>query len=96
MSIVEKLVETNDPHYNLLKCVEELTELNEVLIKRLVKGGSPKDPSDASIIEEIGDVKIRIMVLEKIFGEEKVQARVDYKLGKFESYIEEGKYLGRI
>lgn len=94
--IIEELVKTNHPHYNLLKCVEELTELSEVLIKRMIKEGGPKNPTDESIIEEIGDVKIRIQILEQLFGVDKVQARVDYKLGKFKEYLEQGKYVGRI
>ena len=90
------MIEYNDKDYNLLKAIEELTELQEVLIKKVIKKGGPKEPSNESIIEEIGDVAIRVTILFKVFGQEKCEERMLYKLKKFKSYMDEGKYKGRI
>lgn len=95
-STIAKLVETNDYEYNLLKTVEELSELSEVLMKKVLKSEKEKEPSDQSIIDEIGDVYIRIRILSRLFGEEAVSERVNFKLDKFETYLKEGKYQGGI
>lgn len=91
-----KMIRHNDPKYNLIKTCEELAELQEKLLKKVVKQGTLKCPTDDEIIEEIGDVYIRLAVLSRIFGKEKVNTRISYKLKKFESFIKEGKYVGRI
>ena len=74
----------NDPTYNLTKSAEELLELSLILVQRINKGG--KIP-DSKIIEEIGDVKIRLKVLEKIFSSKLVEERVNKKLTMFQGYI---------
>lgn len=89
--IIKQLVKDNDYNYNILKAIEELQELSLVLTQHLTKGVKRRE-----IIDEIGDVKIRIEILEKIFGEEDVDKRVNDKLTKFDNYIKEGKYIGRI
>jgi len=93
---LERMIEYNEPDYNLLKCIEELAELQEKLIKKVIKKGGPKEPRDEEIIEEIGDVAIRISILFKLFGETRCEERVFYKLGKFKSYMDEEKYKGRV
>ncbi len=93
---INKMVETNEYWYNYDKTIEELFELGEVLMKKKLKKGGAKEPSDASIIEEIGDVQIRLDVLKKLFGETAVQKRVEDKLAKFEGFFKEGKYIGTI
>lgn len=90
------MIDTNESLYNFNKAIEEATELNEVLIKRIVKEGGPKSPSDDSIIEEIGDLYIRLAILSKKFGESKIQDRINFKMDKYESYIKDKKYTGRI
>lgn len=92
--IIDHLAKTNDPQYNLLKAAEELSELTEALLKRLTKG--ERGASDDAIIEEIGDVQIRIGILGRMFGYGKVVERIEGKLKKYKSYVEEGKYDGRI
>lgn len=94
--MIKILAETNDYNYNIDKVVEELLELAEVLVKRRLKEGTPKNPSDESIIEEIGDVKIRLEVLEILFGVDNVNKRVRDKITKYLQYYNEGKYKGRI
>lgn len=96
MDVIKHLAETNTWEYNHLKAIEELTELSEVLIKKLTKKGGPKEPTDREIIDEIGDVMIRAEILRRMYGPLLVDLRVDDKLGKFEGYIEEGKYKGKI
>jgi len=94
--IIKKMQEQNDPKYNLIKACEELAELSEKLLKKVVKEGTDKCPSDDDIIEEIGDVQIRLDLLGLIFGQDKVEKRIQYKLSKFEGYMKEGKFGGRI
>ena len=94
--IINSLVNTNEKRYNMEKAVEELLELAEVLMKKVLKAGGPKEPSDQEVIDEIGDVMIRVEVLARIFDEDKVYDRVEFKLSKFAQYMEEGKYVGGI
>jgi hypothetical protein len=90
--IIEKLSKHNPEQYNLSKAVEELNELSTVLMQKFNKEGGIKEPSNQSIIDEIGDVQIRIDVLKTIFGEKLVQERILFKLTKYETYIKENKY----
>ena|SRR6478609_7765285 len=93
---INRMASTNSWEYNIDKTIEELFELGEVLMKKKLKWGGDKEPTDQSIIEEIGDVQIRLEVLRKLFGEWNVDKRVEDKLTKFEGYYKEGKYIGRI
>lgn len=79
--------------YNHLKAVEELLELAEVLQKKVLKRGLEKEPTNESIVEEIGDVVIRLQVLQEIYGEAAIDARIDYKIDKFTDYYDNQKYL---
>ena len=88
-SILDILVEKNGYHYNLHKASEELQELSLVLTQKLLK---PKKVDDQEIIDEIGDVIIRLDILKKIFNNEKIENRVAYKLSKFNEYIQQDKY----
>jgi NTP pyrophosphatase (non-canonical NTP hydrolase) len=94
--ILDTLIETNSRRYNLEKCVEECLELAEVLMKKVLKEGGPKEPDNSAIIEELGDVQIRVWLLSKIFGESAVEDRIKYKLNKFTEYLAEEKYIGKI
>jgi hypothetical protein len=91
--IIQHLTETNTYEYNLLKTVEELTELSTALIQSLVK---KKAPINQEIIDEIGDCKIRLEILEKLFDQDKINQRVEYKISKFKEYLEKGKYKNGI
>jgi len=94
--LLETILTTNSKRYNLEKCVEECLELAEVLMKKVLKEGGPKEPNVSAIIEELGDVQIRIWILSKMFGEGAVEDRIKYKLGKFTEYLAEDKYVGKI
>ena len=93
---INKMVETNEYWYNFDKTIEELFELGEVLMKKKLKLGGDKEPTNQAIIEEIGDVQIRLDVLKKLFGEDAVNKRIEDKLAKFEGFYKEGKYIGKI
>lgn len=94
--VIKTILTTNSRRYNLEKAVEELLELAEVLMKKVLKEGGPKEPKDQEVIDEIGDVAIRMLVLMELFGEEAVNTRVSYKLDKFAEYIKANKYKGSL
>jgi hypothetical protein len=93
LEIIKTLVETNDYDYNLLKAAEELNELSLVLIQTVLKK-KKVDPQE--VIDEIGDVKIRIKIIEEFFDKDKVKERIHYKISKFKEYLEKGKYKNGI
>lgn len=91
--LIKYLVENNDYKYNLLKTAEELQELSLVLTQMALK----KEKVDKQeVIDEIGDVKIRLKVIQHFFSIKKVKKRIKFKLDKFRSYIKEDKYKGGI
>ena len=87
--IIDILVERNGYHYNLHKAAEELQELALVLTQKLLK---PKKVDDQEIIDEIGDVEVRMEILKKIFDKQKIEKRIAYKLGKFHEYVDHNSY----
>ncbi len=89
--IAKKLAETNEFNYNILKAIEEFTELSLILTQLLTKGVKHQD-----IIDEIGDCKIRLKVLDSLFDKEAINKRIAYKVEKMKGYFEEGKYIGKI
>ena len=91
--LIKYLVENNDYKYNLLKTAEELNELSLVLIQMALK----KEKVDKQeVIDEIGDVKIRLKVIQHFFSRKKVKKRIKFKLDKLKSYIKENKYIGKL
>jgi len=91
--LIKYLVKNNDYKYNLLKASEELQELALVLTQMALK----KEKVDKQeVIDEIGDVKIRLKIISKLFSKKKVKERIKFKLDKFRSYIQKGKYKGGI
>lgn len=91
------LVSTNESSYNWQKLAEELFELGEVVMKKINKNGTEKEPSFDKIVEEIGDVLLRIDILcDKYNLSEIVKERISNKLIKFKTYIDKEKYIGRI
>lgn len=87
--IIEHLFNANGEKYNLHKASEECQELGLVLNQYLLK---PKKIDQQEIIDEIGDVLIRVEILKRMFPLEDIQARVDLKLSKFKSYIDHEEY----
>lgn len=78
-------------HYDIDKAVEELNELATALMQYKLKNGTKTKLSQ--IVEEIGDVEIRIEVLKKKFKIKKeVQKRIEYKANKYITWIKEKRY----
>jgi len=91
--IIYKVSQTNTRKYNLLKASEEFQELALILTQQRTKKN--KD-FEEDIIEEIGDCKIRLMILEHLFDKDKIEERVQFKLSKFQEYLDKGKYKNHI
>ena len=91
--LIKYLVENNDYKYNLLKAAEELQELSLVLTQMALK---EEKVDKQEVIDEIGDVIIRLNVLFHLFSLKKISKRVKFKLNKLKSYIKEGKYKGKL
>jgi NTP pyrophosphatase (non-canonical NTP hydrolase) len=88
--IISYLVENNSFNYNLTKTAEELNELAAELLKKVNKIES-KQPSNDTIIEEIGDCEIRMLILNQLFSKQKIDERITYKLNKYHEYIQQGE-----
>ena len=91
--LIKYLVENNDYKYNLLKTAEELQELSLVLTQMALK---EEKVDKQEVIDEIGDVIIRLKVIQHLFSRKKVKKRVKFKLNKLKSYIKENKYIGKL
>lgn len=92
--IILNIIKNNSPKYNYSKLCEELFELGEVCSKMINKK-SEAAPSKEKLIEELGDVYLRIYIIckqENII--EKVDERINAKLEQLNKYISEGKYKG--
>lgn len=87
--VYNHLLNINDREYTINKTIEELLELATILQQ---KQNKPELISDKKITEEIGDVKIRIKVLESIYPKQDIKDRIKYKLKKFYKYIKTEKY----
>lgn len=74
-----KRLSVNSHEFNVLKTIEELNELATVLTQTITKPG--KIP-DKEVIEELGDVKLRLTYMDHIYGEENVDERVIEKFIK--------------
>jgi|688.fasta_scaffold126920_5 hypothetical protein len=87
--IIKTIHDRNGYFYNLHKASEECQELGLILNQKLLK---QEKVADEAIIDEIGDVIIRLEILKLMFNNDKIQERIDYKLAKFEEYIDHNKY----
>ena len=85
--IYEYMINTNHATYNTLKARVELNELSLILTQSLSKGCD-----ENKIIEEIGDVKFRLKVIEARYNPELIQERINYKLKKNLKYLKTKKY----
>lgn len=87
--IIEYLFKNNGDKYNLHKASEECQELGLVLNQFILK---PTKVDKQEIIDEIGDVIIRIEILKKMFPMDEINKRIDYKLSKYKEYIDHKQY----
>ena len=85
--IYDYMINTNHATYNTLKAIEELNELSLILTQSLSKGCD-----ESKIIEEIGDVKFRLKVIEARYDPKLIQERIDYELKKNLKYLKTKKY----
>ena len=90
------LATTNDSNYNILKCVEELTELSEVLLKYVNKSGE-NQPSKELIAEELSHVILRSTILaEELDIVDLTGTKFDEKVSDLEQLYLKDKHTGRI
>jgi len=87
--IIEQLILMNGEFYNLHKATEELQELSLILTQKLLK---PEQVNVQQIIDEIGDVLLRMEIVKSFFSEEQIQARISKKEADFAKWIKEGTY----
>lgn len=87
--IITHLIKQNGDQYNMLKTSEECQELSLVLMQKVLK--KIKIP-DQAVIDEIGDVIIRLEIIKKMYPEDLIQKRIDYKLSKFKEYQDHKLY----
>ena len=97
-AVISHLKNTNEDTYNYLKLGEELAELQEVVLKKLTKTGTAKEPPIEKFIEEMSDVYIRLDILTLKLGiGDDITNYITNKLeGKYATFIKEGKYIGRL
>lgn len=84
---IEFLCKKNTFIFNKLKTIEECGELITALSQTFTKDAKP---NEKQIIDEIGDVYIRLEILSDIYSKELVQKRITEKLHdlliKYEKY----------
>lgn len=89
LEILEYLSKENGDRYNIHKCSEECQELGLVLNQFLLK---PTKVDEQEIIDEIGDVLIRVRILMKKYPTDLIRERIKYKLSKYKEYIDHKMY----
>jgi len=77
----------NDKRFNLDKAIEEFSELILALIQKRTKAHTSKPVKNQEIIDEIGDAKRYLWVLEQIYGKEAVKERIEYKINQQEKKL---------
>lgn len=87
--IIDVLHARNGNQYNLLKAAEECQELALALTQKVTKFNKP---DDQEIIDEIGDVIIRVEILKRMYDIDKIQARIDKKLADYKKYLDHKTY----
>lgn len=91
MNVVNHMALNNGQEYNFRKTAEELMELALVLLQTINKKQHGA-PDEQEIIDEIGDVIIRLEVLKRLYSDEKINQRIKFKMDKFQAYIDTKKY----
>jgi hypothetical protein len=87
--LLNQIADRNTREYNLHKAAEELQELALVLNQYLLK---PQKVDEQEIIDEIGDVKMRLYILQQMFPKEKIKKRIKEKSEKYEEYIKNNTF----
>lgn len=87
---MRQVANVNTEQFNLLKAIEELAELQEVLVKYLTRRNPEKLVDE--ITSEIADVKVRILYLEDKFGEDTIKKKKELKLNRLYKNATNGRY----
>jgi NTP pyrophosphatase (non-canonical NTP hydrolase) len=87
--IAREVFSCNTKEYNIQKCIEELQELSLALTQQLNK---PSKDYKKEIIDEIGDVKIRLLYLTDTYGKKIIKERIKMKLIKFKKNVINRRY----
>lgn len=92
-----RLKRMNTRAYNLSKACEELTELEEIILKKMNKRPI-NQPAKQLFIEEIGDVEMRLFILKDQLNitTKELNDRKISKANKFIGYINKGEYTKNI
>lgn len=96
LTVTQTLAKDNNPDYNYDKLMEEMHELAEVILKRRNKKGHPKEPPLQDLIDEIGDVKLRLDVVINMHGVFAVEQRVKAKESRLKEHLTNKDHQGRL
>lgn len=88
--LVKEMVKNNTKEYNLLKFLEEMAEINEVTLKFLTKNEKFRPPVE-KFHEELSHLKLRLAVMEEIFGVDEVAMELNKKQNAIASRIGQNK-----
>lgn len=88
-----EIIKNNSYEYNVLKLLEEMSELSEVLLKTLTKRPDYRPPLE-KLVEETGDVELRLAVFKEMIGSDLVDQRVEKKQQSLSRYFSSGKKNG--
>lgn len=95
IEVLNKMAESNRT-FVLTKTAEELAELSTVCLQMVTKDAE-HGPDIQELIDEVGDVKIRVRQIEDSFSiHDQVKQRISNKLEKIRGYINENKYVGTL
>lgn len=89
-NIIREMVANNTQEYNILKALEEMSELSMELTKFLTKKNEFKPPL-SKLHEETSHVTIRMAVLREMFGAEETDIEQNKKLGQIANRISQKK-----
>lgn len=87
--IIADLLKYNTLEYNIAKATEELQELSLILTQKLLK---PNMVKEQQIIDEIGDVFIRLQLLMELYNKEGIVKRINMKLTMIKIWMANKSY----
>jgi predicted nucleic acid-binding Zn-ribbon protein len=93
--VIHDLFVNNSTEYNIDKLLEELAELSTAILQARNKTSQSNDDilkHRQAMIDEIGDVQIRLAVYSETFKNTEIESRIDKKLSKFDEYLRNRKY----